>query len=57
MASDAFTGRTAVPVQYGGFNLRTMEAHDGWVGSAVDVARFLRVISEPDSPLLSPSLR
>ena len=29
-----------VPVPYGGFALESMDAHGGWIGSVVDIARF-----------------
>lgn len=37
-----------VPVQYGGFNLEAMDAHGGWLASAVDLARFAAAL-DPDS--------
>lgn len=39
---------------YGGFNLHTMDAHGGWVASAVDLARFSAAIDPKGAhPLLS----
>ena len=43
-----------VPLQYGGWNLHTMDAHGGWIGSAVDLVRFASAFDAPaKSPLLS----
>ena len=43
-----------VPETYGGFNLRTMDAHGGWVASAVDLARFSAAVDpKGNHPLLS----
>jgi len=45
-----------VPVPYGAWNLRTMDAHGGWVATALDLVRFacaLDVIT--NSPLLRRS--
>ena len=45
-----------VPVQYGGFDLAAMDANGGWIGSAVDLARFVAAL-DPDSrhPFLQPT--
>lgn len=63
------TGRTSrsvfpdqpgeVPICYGGFYLEAMDAHGGWVASAVDLAKFAAALDDPQhSPLLKPeSLR
>ena len=40
---------------YGGFHLEAMDAHGGWIGSAVDLARFAAALDDPQhSPLLKP---
>ena len=42
-----------VPWQYGGFYLEAMDAHGGWLASAVDLARFAAALDDADhSPLL-----
>ena len=42
-----------VPFPYGGFHLEAMEAHGGWIASAVDLVRFAAALDEPaSSPLL-----
>jgi N-acyl-D-amino-acid deacylase len=44
-----------VPEQYGGFCLEAMDAHGGWLASAVDLARFAAALDDPQhSPLLKP---
>jgi len=38
---------------YGGFHLEAMDAHGGWIASAVDLARFAAALHDPaDSPVL-----
>ena len=50
---DAHPGR--VPWPYGGFCLETMDAHGGWIASAVDLARFAAAFHDPEHcPLLKP---
>lgn len=45
-----------VPWPYGGFNLEAMDAHGGWIASAVDLARFAAAVDEAAaSPLLTPA--
>jgi N-acyl-D-amino-acid deacylase len=40
---------------YGGFHLEAMDAHGGWIASAVDLARFAAALDDPQrSPLLKP---
>lgn len=40
---------------YGGFNLEAMDAHGGWVASAVDLARFAAGLDDPErSRVLKP---
>jgi len=40
---------------YGGFNLEAMDAHGGWIASAVDLARFAARLDDPTrSPVLKP---
>jgi N-acyl-D-amino-acid deacylase len=42
-----------VPQPYGGFHLEAMDAHGGWIASAVDLARFAAALHDPQhSPLL-----
>lgn len=42
-----------VPFPYGGFHLEAMEAHGGWLASAVDLVRFAAALDDPaHSPLL-----
>ena len=42
-----------VPWPYGAFNLEAMDAHGGWIASAVDLARFAAALDDPArSPLL-----
>lgn len=43
-----------VPSPYGGWNLEAMDAHGGWIASAVDLARFACAL-DPSGP--SPVLR
>ena len=44
-----------VPWPYGGFCLESMDAHGGWIASAVDLARFAAVLHDPERcPLLKP---
>jgi CubicO group peptidase (beta-lactamase class C family) len=37
-----------VPSPYGGFNLENMDAHGGWLASAIDLARFAVTFDDPD---------
>jgi N-acyl-D-amino-acid deacylase len=44
-----------VPVPYGTFHLEAMDAHGGWLASAVDLARFAAALDDPRrSSLLKP---
>lgn len=44
-----------VPWPYGGFHLEAMDAHGGWIASAVDLARFAAALDNPKrSRLLKP---
>jgi N-acyl-D-amino-acid deacylase len=61
MAEDSITenifpdGPRKVPWPYGGFHLEAMDAHGGWIASAVDLARFAASLDDPaHSPLLKP---
>jgi CubicO group peptidase (beta-lactamase class C family) len=46
--------RDGVPMPYGGWNLENMDAHGGWISSALDMARFLASFHEPGAhPVLS----
>lgn len=40
---------------YGGFNLEAMDAHGGWIGSAIDYLRFLTAIDGQRPPALLQS--
>jgi len=41
LASSVFpSGPNSVPWPYGGFHLEAMDAHGGWIASAVDLARY-----------------
>lgn len=43
-----------VPSPYGGWNLEAMDAHGGWIASAVDLAKFAAAFDDPDQcPILS----
>lgn len=44
-----------VPTPYGSFHLEAMDAHGGWIASAVDLARFAAALHNPQHcPLLKP---
>jgi N-acyl-D-amino-acid deacylase len=46
-------GPRKVAAPYGGFHLEAMDAHGGWIASAVDLARFAAALDDPQhSPLL-----
>src|SRR5262249_38450839 len=48
------TGQETVPWPYGGFHLEAMDAHGGWLASAVDLARFAAQLDVPGRhPLLT----
>lgn len=48
-------GARQVTWPYGGFHLEAMDAHGGWIASAVDLARFAAALDNPNaSPLLKP---
>ena len=40
LIASVFPGEGQVPLPYGGFYLEAMDAHGGWLASAVDLARF-----------------
>ena len=42
--SSVFASGGAVPWPYGGFNIEAMDAHGGWIASAVDLARFITAV-------------
>src|SRR5262249_27029351 len=56
-AESVFPGSTGkVPMPYGGFNLEAMDAHGGWIASAIDLVRFAAALDDPaHSPLLRPA--
>lgn len=39
--------RKQVPLPYGAFNLEAMDAHGGWIASAVDLVRFASTFDDP----------
>lgn len=46
-------GPVRVPVPYGGFHLEAMDAHGGWIASAVDLVRFASALgASAPKPLL-----
>lgn len=46
--------RQQVPSPYGGWNLEAMDAHGGWIASAVDLVRFASAFDEPSKcPVLN----
>lgn len=53
-ADNVFPGEPRrVPWPYGGFHLEAMDAHGGWLASAVDLARFAAALDDPArSPVL-----
>jgi len=55
-ASNVFPdGPRKVPWPYGGFHLEAMDAHGGWIASAIDLVRFAAAMDNPEqSPLLKP---
>jgi CubicO group peptidase (beta-lactamase class C family) len=38
-----------VPWPYGGFHLEAMDAHGGWIASAIDLVRFAAALDDPQS--------
>ena len=44
LAPSVFPGGGQVAWPYGGFNLEAMDAHGGWIASAVDLARFITAV-------------
>jgi N-acyl-D-amino-acid deacylase len=54
MAKNVFPdGAEKVPWPYGGFHLEAMDAHGGWIASAIDLARFATALDGTSSgPLL-----
>lgn len=49
-----YPGKVAWP--YGGFHLEAMDAHGGWIASAVDLMRFAAALDDQQrSPLLKPA--
>jgi N-acyl-D-amino-acid deacylase len=46
-----------VPVQYGGWYLEAMDAHGGWVASAIDLVRFADAFNHAKpAPLVKPGM-
>ena len=56
LVPSVFPGDGQVPSIYGGFHLEAMDAHGGWLASAVDLARFGVVTDGRPTPadLISP---
>ena len=45
-----------VPEQYGGWHLEAMDAHGGWIASAIDLVRFARQFDSPEAcRILTPA--
>jgi CubicO group peptidase (beta-lactamase class C family) len=38
-----------VPAQYGGVHIEAMDAHGGWIASAIDLVRFAREFDSPET--------
>ncbi|MFI9593832.1 serine hydrolase domain-containing protein [Nonomuraea sp. NPDC052265] len=58
-----YTGKTvfdasgaSVPAPYGSFSLENMDAHGGWLGTAVDLVRFAGIFDAAGSVLTSTSI-
>ena len=50
-------GDVRVPAPYGAWNLDNMDAHGGWVASAIDLVRFAAAFDVPaECPILSESM-
>jgi len=43
-------GRRFVPRPYGGFHLEAMDAHGGWIASAIDLMRFVTAVDGDSTP-------
>lgn len=56
MADSVFPNvKEKVPVPYGGFYVEAMDSHGGWIGSAVDLMRFVVAVEgRHHRPLLKP---
>ncbi|MHB1036623.1 MAG: serine hydrolase domain-containing protein [Pirellulales bacterium] len=53
LARSVFPGEAnGVPWPYGGFYLEAMDSHGGWIGSAVDLARFVTAVDGRRGPAL-----
>ncbi len=51
------TGPAKVPHQYGAWCLESMDAHGGWIGSAIDLVRFASQVQRHEKAgLLSPDM-
>lgn len=56
MVDSVFPGDGKVPAPYGGFEILTIEASGGWIGSTVDLTRIMTAIDgSRGTPLLSPA--
>ena len=47
VVDSVFEDGKKVPFPYGGFCLEAMDAHGGWIASAVDLARFAAALDDP----------
>lgn len=55
LADSVFPGGGKVPTPYGGFDMLTIEASGGWIGSTIDLTRIMTTIDGSRStPLLLP---
>ena len=56
LVPSVFPGEGQVPVNYGGFYVEAMDAHGGWLASAIDLARFGVVTDGRSTPpdIISP---
>ena len=57
LVQSVFPSGAMVPRPYGGYYLEAMDAHGGWIASAIDLARFLTAVDGRDSrpDILKPS--
>lgn len=49
-AASVFPGDGSVPTPYGGFYLEAMDAHGGWIASAIDLLRFIVAVDSITTP-------
>jgi N-acyl-D-amino-acid deacylase len=54
-SNSVFPDGGKVPVPYGGFFLESMDAHGGWIASAIDLVRFAAAFNDPaHCPIMRP---